>query len=121
MSKVLVKSERGEGCVIYPYYTHRSKNREKARQKQPITLIIRKLLAVILTACTFKNGFKDFYLKWTVKNILEILNPSAIGLLPILIPGLGEVLDYFDVTLYSAAAIGWFRKFCGSMLASEGN
>ena len=58
MGKILEKSEKvdfneGEGCTIYPYNTHNSKNHEKARQKQPITPIIPKVVDVIVTlSCT---------------------------------------------------------------------
>ena len=51
-----------------------------------------------------------------VKHFMNILNPAAAIFLTVLIPGLGNVFDYFDRPIVAVDAIRWFRSFCKALL-----
>jgi len=66
------------------------------------------------------GSIKDFENHPFVSHFIKILNPSGLALLPIMIPGLGDLLDIIDVQLSVGPSIKWFRSFCEALLEHHG-
>ena len=67
------------------------------------------------------GNIKDFEKHDFVKHFIKMLNPSGWVVLPFMIPGLGDLMDKFDVQISIGPQVRWFRQFINALMEQQRN